>query len=89
MNLTTASANNTAHATVRAADISLLCPHCGQFMLQLSADVRPIQEKKHACPACSKQTRMAKLKTRNGDTYQLYLRQIDPKARIDVYRYKK
>jgi transposase-like protein len=88
MNLNTA-ARNTAHVTIRQQDISLLCPHCDQFMLQLSPSMRPIQEKKHACPACSKQTRMAKLKTRSGDTYQLYLRQIDPKARVSVYSYKK
>jgi len=80
---------NTAAAKTTAQNISLLCPHCGQFMLQLSPEMRPIQEKKHACPACSKQTRMAKLKTRSGDNYQLYLRQIDTKGRIGVYSYKK
>ncbi|WP_034296608.1 hypothetical protein [Herbaspirillum sp. RV1423] len=78
-----------AHATVYAQDISLACPHCGQLMLQLSPDARPIQEKKVACPSCCKQTKMAKLKTSSGDTYQLYLRQIDPNARIGIYSYKK
>jgi predicted RNA-binding Zn-ribbon protein involved in translation (DUF1610 family) len=70
-------------------DISLACPHCGQLMLQLSAEARPIQEQKIACPACSKRSKMAKLKTSSGDTYQLYIRQIDPNAQIGIYRYKK
>lgn len=86
---TNVNAQARAQATLFAQDISLACPHCGQLMLQLPADARPIQEKKVACPACSRQTKMAKLKTSNGDTYQLHIRQIDPKARIGVYSYKK
>ncbi|AKZ62098.1 hypothetical protein F506_04910 [Herbaspirillum hiltneri N3] len=78
-----------AHPSIFAQDISLACPHCGQLMLQLSPDARPIQEKKVACPSCCKQSKMAKLKTSSGDTYQLYIRQIDPNARIGVYSYKK
>jgi len=70
-------------------DINQACPHCGQLMLQLSIDARPIQEQKIACPSCAKRSKMAHLKTSSGDTYQLYIRQIDPNARIGVYSYKK
>jgi predicted RNA-binding Zn-ribbon protein involved in translation (DUF1610 family) len=76
-------------ASLFAQDISLACPHCGQLMLQLSIDARPIQEQKVACPACSRRSKMAKLKTSSGDTYQLYIRQIDPNAQIGTYSYKK
>ena len=81
--------NAPAHASIFAQDISLACPHCGQLMLQLSADARPIQDQKVACPACCKRSKMAKLKTSNGETYQLYIRQIDPNAQIGIYSYKK
>ncbi|GEM_PF-1023665 len=77
------------NTSIFAQDINLACPHCGQLMLQLSADARPIQEQKIACPACSKRSKMAKLKTSSGDTYQLYIRQIDPNAQIGIYSYKK
>lgn len=81
--------NMPAQASVLARDISLACPHCGQLMLQLSADARPIQEQKVACPACCKRSKMAKLKTSDGESFQLYIRQIDPNARINTYSYKK
>jgi len=85
------TSNSKAHAntTMAATDISLACPYCGQLMLQLSVDARPIQEQKIVCPACSRRSKMAKLKTSNGDTYQLHIRQIDPNARIGIYSYKK
>ncbi|MBB3213543.1 transcription elongation factor Elf1 [Herbaspirillum sp. Sphag1AN] len=70
-------------------NINLACPHCGQMLLQLSIDARPIQEQKVACPACARRSKMAALKTSTGDTYQLYIRQIDPRAQISVYSYKK
>ena len=79
----------TKHAALTAADIRLACPHCGQLMLQLALDARPIQEQKMACPACAKRSKMAKLKTSSGDSYELYIRQIGPNARISVYPYKK
>jgi len=78
-----------AQPHMTAHDISLACPHCGQLMLQLSIDARPIQEQKIACPSCCRRSKMAQLKTSNGDTYQLHIRQIDPNARIGVYSYKK
>ena len=87
MKLNTTSAHTPLNMATK--DISLACPHCGQFMLQLSPEVRPIQEQKVACPACCKKSKMAKLRTGSGETYQLYIRQIDPKARIDIYSYKK
>ena len=67
--------------------IELVCPHCKQIALQLPANARPIQEQKISCPSCGNMTKLAKLKTPTGDTFQQYRREIDPKSKISVYVY--
>ena len=77
------------HVDMRPQDIVLRCPSCRQIMLQLPVHARPIQDQKLACPCCGKKTSVAKLHTGDGETYQIYRRQIDPNARMHIYSYKK
>jgi transposase-like protein len=69
--------------------IDLACPHCQQLMLQISTDARPIQEQRHTCSSCNQTTKIAKLMTGEGHTFQEYMRTRNPKARMPIYEYRK
>lgn len=65
--------------------IDLACPYCGHLVLQLPAEARPIQEQQHICTSCHRKTKIAKLKTGDGTTFQLYTRQNSRYAQMPIY----
>ncbi|GGC78053.1 hypothetical protein GCM10011396_26550 [Undibacterium terreum] len=62
--------------------IDLICPYCGELVLQLPTEARPIQERQYICTSCNRKTKIAKLMTSNGNTFQDYTRQNSPNAQI-------
>lgn len=71
--------------TMNAATVDLFCPACGVLALQVRGGERPIQERKVACPACRHSSRIARLQTTAGDSFQKHVRQHDPNAQVSCY----
>lgn len=74
---------------MKSEKIALACPYCLQPVIQLAASARPIQEQKLHCPSCKRGSKFAQLKTDDGNTFQLYMRQISPNVRVAVGSRKK
>ena len=70
-------------------ELSLACPHCKTPVIRIASSDRPIQEQKVTCRNCGKTSKIAVLKTENGDAFQHYLRKIDPRADIGIFSYKR
>lgn len=68
-----------------AVSVELFCPHCGAKALVLSSNERPIQETKVRCIRCNREPKIAQLKSNKGDTFQMHVRMVDPKAVISRY----
>jgi len=74
---------------MKSDKIALACPHCSRPVIQLATNVRPIQEQRLYCPSCKRASKLAQLKTADGNTFQLYMREVSKKLRAATYSRQK
>lgn len=56
--------------------IALACPHCRHTVTQLAPGARPIQDQRVNCTSCKRASKLAKLTTSDGNTFQMYMREV-------------